>query len=87
LTSGTIYLIEESQEFVFPLYYNALKARNDIANSYVKQGCTCRNELELKLFKIDNILEAIRYNFENVINIDYSGTQTMLDQIIEISTK
>jgi hypothetical protein len=87
LTSGTIYLIEESQEFVFPLYYNALKARNSIANSYVKQGCTCRNELELKLFKIDNILEAIRYNFENVINIDYSGTQTMLDQIIEISTK
>lgn len=87
LTSGTIYLIDESQEFVFPLYFNALQARNDIANAYVKQGCTCRNELELKLFKIDNLLEAIRYNFQDVINIDYSGTQTMLDQIIEISTE
>jgi hypothetical protein len=85
LTSGTLYLLDASQEFVFPLYYNALQARNDIANAYVKQGCTCRNELELKLFKIDNILEAIRYNFEDVINLDYSGTQTMLDQIIEIA--
>lgn len=85
LASGTIYLLDASQEFVFPLYYNALQARNEIANAYVKQGCTCRNELELKLFKIDNILEAIRYNFEDVINLDYSGTQTMLDQIIEIA--
>jgi hypothetical protein len=87
LTSGTIYLLDESQEFVFPLYYNALLARNGIANDYVRQGCTCRNELELKLFKIDNLLEAIRYNFQDVINLDYSGTQTMLDQIIEISTE
>jgi hypothetical protein len=87
LTSGTIYLLDASQEFVFPLYFNALQVRNEIANAYVKQGCNCKDELELelKLSKIDNILEAIRYNFENVINIDYSGTQTMLDQIIEIS--
>lgn len=87
LGDGDIYLLDASQEFVFPLFYNALQARNEIANAYVKQGCTCRNELELKLFKIDNILEAIRYNFEDVINLDYSGTQTMLDQIIEISTE
>ncbi len=85
LGDGTIYSLDASQEFVFPLFYNALQARNDIANAYVKQGCTCKNELELKLFKIDNILEAIRYNFEDVINLDYSGTQTMLDQIIEIA--
>lgn len=82
--SNNIALFNADVEYSFPLYYFALQARNNVANEYVQKNCKCKEGLGYKLFKIDSRLSAIKFNFENVINVDYSGTQTLLDEIIEI---
>jgi hypothetical protein len=86
-TGNNIILFNEDVTYNFPLYYNALAARNAIANQYAQKNCQCKEELGYKLFQIDSRLEAIRYNFEDTLNTDYSGTQTLLEQIIEIQTE
>jgi len=83
-TGADIYTFEEDVTYNFPLLYNSVVSRNNIANKYVQKNCKCKEALGQKLFKIDTRLEAIRFNFEDIINMDYSGTQTMIDQIAEI---
>lgn len=82
--SNNIALFNSSVEYSFPLYWSALQARNNVANEYVSKNCKCKEGLSYKLFQIDSRLSAIQFNFENAINVDYSGTQTLLDEIIEI---
>lgn len=83
-TGADIYAFEADVTYNFPLLYNSVASRNNIANQYVQKNCKCKDALGQKLFKIDTRLEAIRFNFEDIINTDYSGTQTMIDQISEI---
>ena len=79
--------LEIKQIFTFPLYYNAFVARNEVALSYANAPCTCKQEWGYKLFQIDSRLESIKFNYENALNTDYSGTQTILDEIIEIKNE
>ena len=85
--TGTIYKLEDSVTCAFPLYFDALQARNEVAISLSQAPLNCNRDLTYKLFQIDNRLEAIRYNYEDVLNLDDSGTQTLLNEIIEIKTQ
>lgn len=73
-------------DYAFPLYYEAFQARNEVALKYAN-SCNCDNGMTYKLMKIDNRFEAIKQNFENDINSDYSGTQVLLSEIIEIANQ
>lgn len=83
-TGNDIARYNAEVDYAFPLYYAALQARNNIALKY-SNSCNCDDTLTYKLMQIDNRLEAIKQNFLNDINSDYSGTQTLLNQIIEIA--
>lgn len=85
--TGTICLFYDNVTCAFPLYYEAFQARNEVAIALSQAPLNCNQSLTYKLFQIDNRLEAIRYNYEDVLNLDASGTQTLLNEILEIKTE
>lgn len=85
-TGNNIALYDSEVDYAFPLYYNAFQAQNGVVLKYAA-SCNCDDALTYKLMQINNRFEAIKQNFENDINSDYSGTQVLLGQIIEIATQ
>jgi hypothetical protein len=74
------YYTEET--YSFPLYYFAWQAIKNLTLEVA--NCTCNPELEQRLMEVNGRMESIRINFQNSLNSNYSGTQALLSQIIEI---
>lgn len=85
--TNTINLLDSQVTQDFPLYYDAWVLYNLIEQEYVNDACCNKPCLEQKLFKMNTLFEAVKINYQDELSLDDSGTQGLLDEIINIGNQ
>jgi len=71
----------------FPLFYDSWTAYKTVEQEYVNDACCNKECVEQKLFRMNATFEAIVINYQDDLNLDDSGTQGLLDEIIDLSNQ
>jgi len=69
-----------------PLTYWSYKYKTVLQQKYASNSCGCNEKYALAIEEINNLLDAIEYNYQDDLNNDDSGTQIIIDKIAQIGT-